>query len=101
MSVVELRSEMSDVCARKPTGKSTAIHQEDHTMARTSNISRKPSGNARHEPVGQQNVVSQRRPTDEEIARRAYEIYLARGREDGHDVEDWIQAEQELSLGRH
>ncbi len=39
------------------------------------------------------------RPTiaDAEIARRAYALYLARGREDGHDVEDWIQAERELN----
>jgi hypothetical protein len=35
--------------------------------------------------------------TDVEIARRAYDLYLARGREDGHDVEDWLQAERELS----
>lgn len=35
--------------------------------------------------------------TDTEIARRAYDLYLARGREDGHDVEDWLQAERELS----
>ena len=34
--------------------------------------------------------------TDTEIARRAYDLYLARGREDGHDVEDWMQAEREL-----
>ena len=26
---------------------------------------------------------------EEEIRRRAYEIYLARGEEPGHDVEDW------------
>jgi hypothetical protein len=71
-------------------------------MARTSHVTRKPTGDARHEqPTSQHNVVSQRRPTQEEIACRAYEIYLARGQEDGHDVEDWVQAEQELSLGRH
>ncbi len=31
-----------------------------------------------------------------EIARRAFDLYLARGRQDGHDVEDWLQAEREL-----
>ena len=31
-----------------------------------------------------------------DIARCAYELFLARGREDGHDVEDWLQAEQAL-----
>ena len=34
---------------------------------------------------------------DEEIARRAYEIFLTRGGEQGHDVDDWLQAERELS----
>ena len=39
----------------------------------------------------------------EEIRRRAYEIYLERGKQSGHDVDDWLQAEQELDpvvLGR-
>ncbi|HEX2715182.1 MAG TPA: DUF2934 domain-containing protein [Candidatus Acidoferrales bacterium] len=35
-------------------------------------------------------------PTPEEIGRRAYEIYLQRGGEPGHEVEDWLQAEREL-----
>jgi Protein of unknown function (DUF2934) len=30
------------------------------------------------------------------IARRAYDLYLARGCEHGHDVEDWLQAERNL-----
>ena len=34
--------------------------------------------------------------TDNDIARRAYELFLARGGEHGHDVEDWVQAEREL-----
>ena len=33
---------------------------------------------------------------DEDIAKRAFELYEARGRQNGHDVEDWLQAEQEL-----
>jgi hypothetical protein len=32
----------------------------------------------------------------EAVARRAYELYLARGREPGRDVEDWLRAEREL-----
>jgi hypothetical protein len=35
-------------------------------------------------------------PTQEEIARRAYEIYLERGGAPGHELEDWTQAEREL-----
>ncbi len=36
-------------------------------------------------------------PTHEEIAQRAYCLYESRGREDGHDMEDWLCAEQELA----
>lgn len=34
--------------------------------------------------------------TESDIARRAYELYLARDCEDGHDLDDWLQAEREL-----
>ena len=30
------------------------------------------------------------------VARRAYELYLKRGGIDGHEVEDWLQAEREI-----
>ena len=33
----------------------------------------------------------------EEIRRRAYELYERRGQGDGHDFEDWLQAEAELT----
>jgi hypothetical protein len=33
------------------------------------------------------------------IASLAYQLYEQRGREDGHDVEDWIQAEQAILVG--
>jgi Protein of unknown function (DUF2934) len=35
-------------------------------------------------------------PTESDIARRAYDLYLTRGCEHGHDVDDWLQAEREL-----
>lgn len=31
------------------------------------------------------------------IRRRAYEIYLERGSEPGRELEDWLQAERELT----
>jgi hypothetical protein len=36
---------------------------------------------------------------DEEIRRRAYEIYLERGEQPGTELEDWLQAERELQDG--
>jgi hypothetical protein len=31
------------------------------------------------------------------IAERAYELYVNRGREAGRDVDDWLEAERELT----
>jgi hypothetical protein len=41
--------------------------------------------------------VAKSAPTREDIARRAYEIYLERGGAPGHELEDWIRAERELT----
>ncbi len=35
-------------------------------------------------------------PSTEDIAKRAYELYLQRGSESGYELEDWLQAEAEL-----
>ncbi len=37
---------------------------------------------------------------EENIRRRAYEIYLERGGEPGHDLEDWLQAEREFTAAQ-
>jgi hypothetical protein len=61
-------------------------------MARTNTAERAaPNERAPNSRVTQQSTV-----TDGDIARRAYELYLSRGGEHGHDVEDWVQAEREL-----
>ena len=40
-----------------------------------------------------------RRPTHQEVERRAYELYLARKGRDGTAHDDWVRAERELSEG--
>lgn len=40
------------------------------------------------------------RPTEEEIAVRAYHIYLERGEREGNPGEDWLRAERELTEGQ-
>jgi len=35
-------------------------------------------------------------PTHDEIAQRAYSLNESRGRQEGHEVEDWLRAEQEF-----
>jgi len=40
-------------------------------------------------------------PTHEQIARRAYDIYIAHNRTDGRSELDWRQAEEELTHQAH
>ena len=39
-------------------------------------------------------TVGLNEPASEEIERRAYELYLARGEVHGYDQDDWLQAER-------
>ena len=39
--------------------------------------------------------------TNSDVARRAYDLYLARDCEHGRDVDDWVQAERELGETVH
>ena len=35
-------------------------------------------------------------PSATQVAKRAFELYCERGRQDGRDLDDWLQAEREL-----
>jgi hypothetical protein len=35
-------------------------------------------------------------PPFEDVARRAYELFISRGAEHGRDLDDWLEAEREL-----
>ena len=48
-------------------------------------------------PSTQSSATPQSEPTTQQIAQRAYEIYQARGGTEGQDMEDWLQAERELT----
>ncbi len=38
----------------------------------------------------------EQRPSQQEIARRAYELYEKSGREPGHEMQHWLEAERQL-----
>ncbi len=40
--------------------------------------------------------TAQSNPVLENVRSRAYELYESRGREDGHDLDDWLVAEQQI-----
>jgi Protein of unknown function (DUF2934) len=37
---------------------------------------------------------------EEQVRQRAYELYVLRGNEPGSEVDDWLQAEQEILLAQ-
>jgi hypothetical protein len=41
-------------------------------------------------------VTSEPQKLEHEIRLRAQELYEARGREDGHELDDWLRAEAEI-----
>ena len=47
-------------------------------------------------PQKKQFVAANIKPTQDEIALRAYHIYLERGCTPGNDFDDWVRAEREL-----
>jgi uncharacterized protein YndB with AHSA1/START domain len=49
------------------------------------------------EPQFYRDATSTAAPTHEEIAQRAHELYLERGQAPGYEMENWLQAEKELS----
>ena len=43
-------------------------------------------------------VTSDPQDLEHQIRLRAYELSEARGGEDGHEVEDWLRAEEEIAV---
>jgi hypothetical protein len=42
--------------------------------------------------------INEPQELEDQIRLRAYELYEERGRQDGHDEEDWLRAKQELTI---
>jgi hypothetical protein len=49
------------------------------------------------ETAAEEREVLLRSTREEEIKNRAYEIYLQRGGQPGYELEDWLQAERDLT----
>ena len=59
----------------------------------------KPTTKRHTKPKGTEPTRAGSTPTEEEIRRRAYELYRERGSEPGHELDDWARAERELRGG--
>jgi hypothetical protein len=52
-----------------------------------------PSARAKEPPI---DIL----PVEERIRQRAYELYVDRGNESGSELDDWLQAEEEIMQAR-
>jgi len=59
--------------------------------------SRKRAGSNGHTTNRGERSTPDPTTTAADIARRAYDMYIARGRAHGHDLDDWLEAERELN----
>jgi hypothetical protein len=57
---------------------------------------RSDRANAFPAPIEHGSSLEDQQPERDRVAERAYARYEARGRADGQDVQDWLEAEQEL-----
>jgi uncharacterized protein HemX len=82
------RGELTDAAAEKLSAEEQQIAEDLKKHQAT-----------QHSPIltAKTLTIEPSRNLEEEIRRRAYEIYEERGREDGHDMDDWLRAEAEIA----
>ena len=77
----------------------TETTKKTTTRKKTSASASAPTSIASKRKVGPKSVAVSKSVSREEIAMLAHRFWNERGRQHGHDAEDWLRAEQEL-LGR-
>lgn len=80
-----------------PTGLVVAVGRLDETV--TTEASDFVTSHAAGEWGMGPHTGGRQAPTHDEIAQLAFQLYESRGRQDGHDLEDWLRAEE--LLGRY
>lgn len=54
-----------------------------------------------HPPKKLPTAINEPHELQDQIRERAYELYEERGREDGHDQEDWLRAKEEITTKKY
>jgi hypothetical protein len=82
------RGELTDAAAEKLTSEEQRITEE---------LREHQAMQHKHSPSVTARTLTTDPNLEEEIRRRAYELYEARGLEDGHDLDDWFRAEAAIT----
>jgi hypothetical protein len=83
---------MAAKSSSKPTTKRTTKRPPANAAAETTSLGSVETTTASPSTTS----TSTRAPSHDEIAHRAFELFLARGRQHGRAQEDWLSAEREL-----
>ena len=51
-----------------------------------------------HPPKKLPTAINEPQELEDQVRERAYELYEERGRQDGHDEEDWLRAKEEITI---
>ena len=51
-----------------------------------------------HLPKKLPTAINEPQELEDQVRERAYELYEERGRQDGHDEEDWLRAKEEITI---
>jgi hypothetical protein len=84
------RGELTDAAAEKLAAEEQQIAEE---------LKKHQATQHGHSPIltAKTLAIEPSQNLEEEIRRRAYELYEERGCEDGHDLDDWLRAEAEIT----
>jgi len=84
------RGELTDAAAEKLAAEEQRV---------TEDLKKHQATQHGHSPVltAKTLAIESSQNLEEEIRRRAYELYEERGCEDGHDLDDWLRAEAEIT----
>jgi len=54
-----------------------------------------------HPPKKLPTAINEPQELEDQVRERAYELYEERGRQDGHDEEDWLSAKKEITIKKY
>ena len=82
------RGELTDAAAEKLTSDEQRIAEE---------LREHQAMQHEHSTAVKTLAIEPSQNLEKEIRHRAYELYAERGREDGHDLDDWLRAEAQIT----
>jgi hypothetical protein len=88
------KSNKTTPAVRTPPGRRRAVAEQAGASKVNDRVQEGPTKMAVTRPPA--SGIGKWTPPRDEVARRAYELFLQRGGSSGRDVEDWLEAERQV-----